>query len=416
MIKLYNFLLVFSIFANTYKITSLGIGYGEVIIISLLPLFFFHSKKMRGHHITQAHGLYILFLLYALFVTLLNDFLFVEIDSFETYKRLVRNFYYVLLFFYFSRYYFRYAVVKKYFTVFSVALSIFVIVQFVFFYSFGIYLDGHIPGLSIDVSLLNEHTLKAASQAGYIRPSGFLSEPANCAHVLGLSLILELIPYKGEVTNKKNVLLYVLGMIFTTSANAFVELFVIGIIWFLFKLRNRNSSFSKKSIIFSSVFALSILVVIVPKIPMVLDVIDRLTTINDATNNSAGLRVLRGPAFFSEMNPISKIVGIGFGNFLGYKQHYKIDTIHEEDTEYMASLPDYIISSGLLGSTLLLICIFIALRKKPHKNKDIMILLLMICSSSSIAHSPIWTLYISFALWGKYSDLWVKAKINTSNC
>lgn len=414
MTKAYNFLLVFTIFANTYCIPSAGIGYGEILLIPLLPILFFRSLKKHGHATTQAYGMYIFFLIYALVVTLINVSLFPEIDFGETLKRLIRNFYYVLLFIYFSRYFFNYLLAKKYFTYFSVALAGFVIVQFVTYYFLGIYIDGHIPGLSIDASMLNEHTLKAAEFAGYVRPTGFLSECANCAHVLGLSLIIELVPYKGEEPNKKLIILYIAGLVMTTSANAFVEIFVAGALWVLFKLRNRKSSFSRAGVVISSVVAILLFISVIPKIPMVYDVVERLTTINEATDNSAGLRVLRGPAFFNEMNPVSKTVGIGFGNFLGYKKHFQINTIHEEDDEYMASLPDYLVSTGIIGFCLLLLCILVSFRNKPHKNRDILILLLVICVSSSIAHSPIWVLYLSFALWGNHLDFNSKYNKNES--
>lgn len=157
-----------------------------------------------------------------------------------------------------------------------------------------------------------------------------------------------------------------------------------------------------------------LLVAFAPKIPVVNDVVERFTTLNEATDNSAGLRLLRGPAFFNEMNPVSKTVGIGFGSFLGFKKHFQINTPHEEDDEYMASLPDYLISTGIIGFCLLLLCIIVSLKNKPHKNKDIIILLLIICVSSSIAHTPIWVLYLSFALWGNHLDFNSKYNKNES--
>lgn len=242
MTKVYNFLLIFTIFANTYCIPSAGIGYGEILLIPLLPIFFFRSLKKHGHATTQAYGMYIFFLIYALVVTLLNASFFPEIDFGETLKRLIRNLFYVLLFVYFSRFFFRYDLAKKYFTIFSVALSSMVIIEFVSYFFLGFYISGHIPGLSVDIADRSEHALKAAEYAGYIRPNGFLSEPANCAHVLGLSLIIELIPYKGEKPNNKLILLYIVAMVLTTSANAYFELFVVGFLWLSFKLKNLNSA------------------------------------------------------------------------------------------------------------------------------------------------------------------------------
>ena len=284
-------------------------------------------------------------------------------------------------------------------TYFSLALAVFIILQFISYNVFGYLISGYIPGLSIDSVERNEFREKASEAIGYIRPNGFLSEPANCAHTLALALILELINYRGEAVNKIRVALYILAMLLTVSANAYAALALIGILWLWHSFEvNRKQLAKFKAILFAMVIV-TMVVLSLDKIQIITDVYERFATLEESTDNSAGLRVLRGPAFWLRMEPLNQLCGIGYGNFLGYREHFHIWTIHEEPDEYMNTFSAFLVSTGVIGVILLLLCIIHSLRHKQFKNKAFMFMLLLLSMSSSIGYSPIWVLYISFSLW-----------------
>jgi len=398
--KAYLYILVFSVFANVYSIPSIGIGFGEIVTLPLLPFLIFDFINHKKIVNTPASSLFKIFLVYSLLVTLINAALIYEVDSFETIKRLIRCFYYFTLFCFFSKYYFEYPIAKKAMTIFSVLLAGFIIIQFVSYFFLGVYISGLIPGLSIDNQARMEHSTTVAEMAGYVRPYGFLGEPAHCAQTLALPVVLELFSYNGEKMNKLRLVLYIIAMLLTVSANAYAVLVVIALLWLYNGLKGKSITLSKFKVAIIAVILIIAIISLIDEIKMFSDVYERFETLDEASDNSAGLRLLRGPAFFACMEPLGQIFGIGFGNFLGYRSHFHIWTIYEEPDEYMNTISAFLVSTGIIGIFLLLLCICQGLKGKPFKNKALMIILIVLSFSSSIGYTPIWILYLSFALWG----------------
>lgn len=395
----FSYLFVLSIFANTYTIESIGLGYGELALILFFPLFYISKSNINNRFNQNIKDTYIIFLVYSFFVSILNAALFNEIEIIESVKSMIRNLFYVLLYTQLSRKWFDYESIKKVFSWFCVALACLCIIQFVAYQFAGIYISGWIPGLSIDSAMREEHSLTAASYMGYIRPHGFLGEPANCAHVLILALLIEIIPYKNEYINIKRVILYLAAMVLTVSTNAYIFLFFAFMLWLY---NGRYSVVRHKKIIYfiTIIVILGGTSLLFNKLFFAADTLDKLNSVSEGTNNSAGLRLMRGPAFFAEMPVFGELFGHGWGNFIGYRSHWRIWTAYEEEGEYMSGLFTYLTSVGIIGTLLVLSCFKRMLNNKPFKNKAIATMFLVICLSSSVAHCPTGALFIAFALWG----------------
>ena len=395
---------VFSIFANTYTIESWGLGYGELVLILSFPFFYMCKSKTSNMIQRGIKETYYVYIGYCFFVTILNAILFSEIDISESVKSMVRNLFYVLLYTQLSKKWFNYYTFKKVFAYFSVALAGLCIVQFIAFQLAGIYISGWIPGLSIDSAMREEHSLTAASYMGYIRPHGFLGEPANCAHVLILAILLEIIPYWGEQINIKRVILYIVAMLLTVSTNAYVFLFVAFLLWLY---NGKYAAIKHKKLIYicTTVATIAVVILLFDKLSFAADIIAKIGSVNEGTSNSAGLRLLRGPAFFANMPILSQLIGYGWGNFLGFRDHFNIWTVYETDVEYMSAMFTYLTSVGIIGTAIVLSCFKRMLQNKPFKNKAIAIMFMVICLSSSVAHCPTGALFIAFALWGSNDQI-----------
>lgn len=393
---------ILAIWANTYEFVGAGLGYGELLLLLIFPLLLTRKSNNSGYISPNTANLYVFYCFYCFFITLINCAILGEFG--EGLKSLVRNLFYVALYTIISKKWFDYSKAKKMFSLFCIALSCFIAVQFVAYYLGGIYISGFIPGLSIDDGFRIERALTAASYAGYLRPSGFLSEPAVCAQLLILALLIEVIPYYKEKMNVVNIVIYLIGLILSTSTNAYIFLAVAFALWLY---NGKNVHIKHKKVIYCGIAICSIWVVVhyYEHISVLTDSISKIESVNEGTNNSAGLRLMRGPAFFNKMPILGQLFGHGWGNFILYRDQNHIWTVFEEDEEYMSAFFSYLTGVGLIGTILVMTCFLKAIRKTPFKNKAIAIMLIVMAMSSSIGHSLTGAIFLSFALWSRPDSL-----------
>lgn len=397
--KIYSYTLIFSIVLNVYTYVRFNISYGEILLFLLMPFLIPRVHKIK---LNSAGTLYILFIVYAIIVTIINIMLFSQIDIAETVKRLVRDGFYIVIICVFSKEFFDYKYAIKALNILSVVLSVYIIIQFLAYLVFGLYIPGLINGLPIGELNATEykmHILKMAAIDGFLRPTGFLREPSHCAQLLSISLLLNFIPCNGDVS-KKRVILYTLALLFTTSTNAiiFIATTYMLCFWYYMKSRIRRA---RTNALFIGIAVIFLFVSAYINVPFIQSVAGRLLSIGSQDTSSSSLRVLRGIAFFAAMPSISKFFGIGFGNFLGYREALNISTRFEVISEYM-SMDIYVITSaGIIGTIILLSAIHTGLKGKQFYNKALMILLLVIGISSSIYSSILYAIALSFVFFDR---------------
>lgn len=401
--KIFTFFLILSLIGNVYLIKPFNIGFGEVfIVIGIICAMSLDVFKVRIT--TNKSGVWV-FIIYALAITLFNIIIYPNIDVSETVKRLIRDGFYWITVFVFSKTYFNWNYAYKLLNMLCTLLSILVIVQFVAYLLFGLYIPGLIEGLATDAGGATAYKSKAlidASILGYIRPNGFLSEPAQCAHILSIALFINLMRYK-EKGSKYRIILFSIATVCTTSLNGIVLMIFVYVLYYFRDLKNFHRGAKLNT--FISLLAVVILMTIAYlRLPFVQSVVHRLTYIGNSTTGSVAMRVLRGPVFYMNMPIFHKIFGIGFGNFIGFREATHIWTAYEEPVEYFCTNAYILISTGIVGFIILLSCILRMMQNMKFIRKGIIAILIVAGFSSSIYSTAFLAVAISFALFGEIRE------------
>lgn len=390
--KIFTILIIFMQPLCVYKSPIPNVAFGELLMIILISILIL-DMIMEQHKVKIST--FIVYVIYAL-ITSSIVFILTGIGNMESIRRLLRDGFYLSLFFIFGINYFNYEYGKELYKTITCILSIYIISQFMLYKLFGFYLSGFIPFLDITVSgnisssELMSRYLRSAAIDGYLRPNGFLLEPAACAQYLAPSLILYLFKSNNSSIKGfeyKKIALITFGMLLTVSANAYVSLILIYFVWV-------TSIISKKKISKKLFLAIAILIIVGILFLMFSnigkDVINRLLLLgnNTQTHGSSSIRVMRGMAFYFAIPIEFKIFGIGFGNFMQFKKIYNINTIYETLDEYMNTNAYILISVGLIGFLIYIYFVFKFTQNKKFQSKVLAYLLLLFGLSSSIYSTP----------------------------
>ncbi len=396
--KLFTIVIILMQPLNVYKSFIPSIALGELLMIILLFILILDMAKRQDRIKIDS---FIIYVSYALIISAVV-FILTNIGDVESVKRLIRDGFYLSLFLIFGINYFNYEYGIKLYKNIARILSGYIILQFVIYRLFGYYLTGFIPFLNIsstgDVSSfeLIHHYLRTAAIDGYLRPNGFLLEPAACAQYLAPILILYLFESISPLSNHyeyKNIALITLGMLLTVSANAYISLFLIYFIWII-------SVFLKKKI--PPKLLVTIIILIIIGILFFVfadtgkDVINRFIILcnNEQREGSSSIRVLRGMAFYFAMPTRFKLFGIGFGNFSQFRINYNINTIYETIDEYMNTNAYILTSVGVIGFIIYVYFIFKFTKNKKFQSKVLVYLLLLFGLSCSIYSTPTFILIL----------------------
>ena len=400
---LYTFLVVVLPIVGIYAIPGLNlpISLGELFVIFLLPLLLV-DMLLTGKTVAITNPFY-LYIAYAGISTLAVSCAFLLLyDGFSVSSvlvRVIRDIFYLLLIIFFGKDFFDFKKAKKIIKVICCLLSAFIFVQFFAYQLFGIYVSGFIPGIRTTLSggvvsnQLSEHFLKSAMIDGYVRPHGFMAEPAAAAHFLSVGLILSLFSTDEKKSDIRSALVLSLAMIFTTSINAFAALVFCWFLWIMY--RGRRGMWIVYILIF-------VLVAVAFGIPIILmsdfaqDIVGRIIALFDGsgTQNSAAIRILRGPFFYFEMPFIFKIFGSGFGNFDAFKNAFQINTVYEQADEYFNTNSYVAISSGVIGLFLYIWSIWKNTAGRYWVSKAMALLLFLYGFSSSIYSTGIFAIML----------------------
>ena len=398
--RLFTFAVIFSIVGNVYAVGSLG--FGEILIILAIALCVAKQGLVVRVSAFDIKHSFILFFAYAVIISLSVAMLFGRISISDAIERIIRDTFYVIVIFVFSASFFERAYAHRVIAWLSVALSVFVFVQFFAYLLFRIHFMGLIKVLPLASGEsfidLKNHYLKMASYQGYIRANGFLDEPARCAHLLSVGLLV-LFFSNHERHRVLKIVIVSAGMVLTTSLNAVMLLPVCYLIFYWFSLKQSGRKPSPWMVVFP-VIAIITGMVLNLCVPFVQPLLQRLTYVKTSTTGSTVLRLLRGFAFYGELPLWSKVFGIGVGNFLGFKDAFQIITPYEEATEYMNTFSYILVSTGIVGTFLLATAMRRLYKRTDILGKSIVLLLIVTSLSSSIYSTPYMIIAMSFVITG----------------
>lgn len=378
--KIYSLLTVIMMFANVYVLPFLPtVGVGEAIFLLFFPFFFISIKKKF-----KVNAWLLIFIIYSVFVTLLMS-LSANAPLSAPLFRMARDIVYILIIFIFGKEYVNKFFLIRYIKIFCQILSIFIIVQCVFFYTFHIYVPG-IPYniLTGDGGLtgrgIAETSLSYYRAAGYLKPPGFLCEASHCAQCLLIGICVCLFPVdKKYRIDIKRAVFFSLVALSSMSAAAVVYAVVIWVIS-LFSSKGVPAKY-KISIVFVLIIG-CIFMITSGLLEPVFIRLSNISELNVVSDNSTWYRLSRGLYIWKyDLNIFQKLFGIGFGNING---------VLGIENEYMNSISYLLVSIGILG--VLLYCNMVLRLIGPRDNlkNAVIVAMLMMASCSSIYSSPIY--------------------------
>ncbi len=395
-------------------IASVNIGEIWMFIFMSIAMI---DMRLKSYKIrTNAFYWYIA---YAFFSSLVAALIFAgtfAYNGMEMLERVLRDTFYFVIVLIFGSNYFHFNYAVKIMRKVAVVLSIYMLIQYLSYLIFNISLPNVIPFLKTTISggvqgqELVENFTKSAGYNGYMRVAGFFAEPAICAQFLSIALLLELFRIEDSIKVFRYALLYTMAIIPTFSVNGYVALIICWGGWLFF-----NKQFKKKVTFLPIMFIiLAIGVYFILTNEFTKQVFDRLLLLSDTsvTTGSSVLRVIRGPAFYLAMPLFFQIFGVGFGNFLQFRELYAITTIYETTDEYMNTNSYIMISAGIIGFLIYLLTLYLASRRKVMVSKMILLILVVFGFSSSIYSTPQFVIMLLFILYSPNKSDMYEIKYN----
>lgn len=399
--NIYTALITILPITSVYAVPFLSaVSLGELLLILLIPLMLIVQVK-KGTRLNLKNPL-LIYLFYALvstmFASTLLQIVYNDYDISNMIFRVVRDLFYFLLILLWGKDFFNFTVGKKFLMCISKVASIFMIIQFVVYQFFNISIPGYIPGIKTTISggiLSNELVdkfLNTALQDGYLRVYGFFSEPAAAAQFLSVALLLIFFFAESNRIDFKWAIILSVAIVLTFSVSGYITLIFC---WGIMFIKAKKSKKTKNICIIIAAF-LCLLVPFALVNDNIKGVFLRLVSLfnGENTQNSAALRVLRGPAFFLDMPLFYQIFGSGFGNFDDFKAAYMINTVYEQTTEYLNTNAYVAISSGVIGLLLYIRGIWKNTKGKRFFAKTVALLVFLLGFACSLYSSPIYVIYL----------------------
>lgn len=390
--RIFSYLIVLMMLGNVYLFPFFkSLDMGEIIMMIFIPYF---VLNMNSFSIKREYSLIYVFVGYSLIVTLFMSVVLNGNIS-DPIVRMIRDFFYYVVIFLLGTHFFDMNTFKKVLIRFCILLSAFVILQVIVYSLVGYLIPGFLMGASLNDggytgAQLYSKYISYANIAGYLKPNGFLCEPAHCAQCFFVAILLLLFSNNKEKNDIKWAVFISIGTVLTMSTSAMLYLMFAWGVW-CFKESKKN--FLRIIII---VFCAILLMVILIKngyLDNVMIVVQRftLTISGDNITNSSQLRMMKGFTTFLALPLLQKVFGIGFGNYAAIIPIIGNSlAINMVDNEYMNTFSYILVSAGVIGFVIM--CMFFV--RLFHQNSGlgrIMIVALVIMSfGSSIYSSPIW--------------------------
>lgn len=390
--RVFSFLVIIMMLGNVYLFPFFkSLDMGEVLVMTFIPYFLIKTDRLT---ISKEYSLIYLFIIYSLLTTMAMCAL-LDGDIGTPLVRMIRDFFYYFVIFFLGTHFFDMKSFKKILVYFCVILSTFIILQ-VLVYTISGYL---IPGLLMNAPLndggytgaqLYSNYIRYASIAGYLKPNGFLCEPAHCAQCLFVAILVLLFDEKCERNDIKIAFFISIGMALTMSTSAMLYLMFA---WGIWCIKEGKKNFIKILAILFFVSVLGIVAIKNGQLDNVSVVIQRFTkTISgEVVTNSSELRMMKGFSTFLALPLLQQVFGIGFGNYSAAISSIISNVeINMLESEYMNTVAYILVSSGVIGF-ILIILFFVYVYRCSYGMSRIMIIALLIMSlGSSVYSSPIW--------------------------
>ena len=380
--KLFTFLVVFMAFANVYRLPIIPLGIGEILLFLFIP---FYCKK--GINVSM-QGNEKIFVLWFAYVTVISLFFINYFDApISKLFSVARPLFYGVIIFVFGKNLFNQEYFKKWMLLFGIALSSYIILQFVVYLVTGFFMPGFVLNAPLndgDVigAQLYEHYLVQAGYRGFIRPNGFLCEPAQCSQFLFVCIVCLFSDRKVAFMRKIiYASLFSLSVFFTLSTTGIVLLFFA---WFVYMtIEKRLSVFRIPLILFGLIFTVILMGGFVESGYKSIDRI--IAVINgDNIDDSSNIRLYNGFNVFSSLPLSLKLFGTGIGLF----DYVSNVTELNSTVKYMSAFSGIFFMSGIVGAVAWNAALFVMFLNSNLLGKFLVSGFFLMCFGGSLFCQP----------------------------
>ena len=405
LITIYTFFICILPLIHHYSSPLPNITLGEIGLLAFtgLALFNFFASQNRINE-----PLYFAFLCSMLFVSLFTVLFQYPSYNFNAVASLfMRLFFYFILITITARFYFDAQKAIKIYITLAIVVSI-----YLYFQIFSFYVLGQVaPSVTTLIPLYNNPAYEMINfervYAHLFRPQSVFLEPGVFAQYLFPALILSLFKFGARIDsiNYKRAIFFSITLIATLSAQAMFVTMLIWLLWIV--LQMKSMSLRKITLISSSI----IIFFIVFSILLTTNESFHKATVGrfveGTTYDSTEVRVYRGFQVYNELDPLFKIIGVGFGNITEFVTSNNITTKSDlygvtstgekqYNYEYMNSIAYILVTGGIVSFSIFSLFLSSVMRRSKDFSFVALIVLITMCFYGGVLISPTWIIFMTF--------------------
>jgi hypothetical protein len=273
----------------------------------------------------------------------------------------------------------------------SIVATIYIIIQYIAYYGFGILLMGHISFMPIySAQIYGEFTYNIKN---FYRPTSFFLEPSHLVQYVTIGLILVLFRRKNFCKGDFLKAVFIsAAVILSTSVQGIV---VLAAIWTIWAGRAVFSKFTIKSVFLIVFFMISIpmVSVLLYNTPIVQNTLSRMMDGSNVLTSNAFLARFQGYSYLDNVPQYLKFIGLGYGSI-------------PSRNIFMSSIAYMLYGGGYFGLVIVLFLFMRVLKKsKNTTTKVIIIVSFILLTATEWLYVYISVYYFSFICYEKnYPD------------
>lgn len=301
---------MFTQYASVFNLVLLP----ELFVIPLLLLSLFKSKYLMIQNFRR----YFLYLAVVLFLTLINVLIGTNVNLIVAISAFIRHFFYAIVIISIGYKNFNIDFGAKVLLIVALINSIYGVLQFIFFHTFGKILPWYFSFLNTRYGTnLIENQTYYFENFGY-RFSGLFSEPAHFSQYIAIALVVTLF-YKSNTFKMKKLTMTWLTLIFSFvlllngSGTGFAMILFITVIFFV---NAKSKNLSSLMLKYSLVAIVSVVLLFISKNESLNLGLERIMSTSELSTSN--IRIFRPFNIFSHLPFLNKIIGVGYANYSEY--------------------------------------------------------------------------------------------------
>lgn len=399
--KIYTITVLTLPILSQYKSLVPGFSVSDLMLLLTIPFVIFYLLK-EDYKINVGavfKSPFFWFILYIICGSMLSSITQHYASMTDIAVRSIRYIFYIFCATFVSTIFFDFDYFIKGYKRLAIFVTLFIIIQTLLFQFRGYVLMGTIPGLKVGNPGYSEEVMRNLYSYFY-RPSSIFLEPGYHAQFMLPYLAYTLFNNKIRASNKLiEALFLTIGIILSTSGQGILIGFIIWVLYFITRIYN----FKTNKINTIAVIGSLLLIMLIPFLIQIEIIQKSLNRLFGSPVASSTSRIFRGYAIFEQLEPLYKIIGVGYGNVGAHITYKNIYTAYDAglvQSEYMNSIAYILVNLGVIGF-ILMTWIFIYLwdNTKDFYRTCVYILILLSGVSTYFIYSGI-VFYLSIILSG----------------